>query len=63
MTHKSVSVATMLGFIALLVAGVVGWIMNIVKVFWSMGGDIDAELIIRIVGIPIAFIGAVAGYL
>jgi hypothetical protein len=53
----------MLGFIAILIAAAVGWIMNIIKVFWSMGGDIDAELIIRIVGIPIAFIGAVAGYL
>lgn len=47
------------GFIALLVAAVIGWIMNIVAMF----GDLTTnELIIRAVGVFIAPAGAIMGW-
>jgi hypothetical protein len=63
MESKNVSVGAMLGLLALIAMMLYGWIMNIVKMFGMMGGDIDAELVIRLIGIPVAILGAVAGYL
>lgn len=54
--------AAALVWLGLVFAGVVGWFMNIVKVFGLWSSDITTELIIRLVGIPIPFIGAIAGY-
>lgn len=43
--------------------GIVGWILNI----WRLTGcdfhNIGAEVVLRIVGIPIAILGAVLGYI
>ncbi len=47
----------------IILAFIGGWIANIVKVFGLFAGGVTAELIIRLVGIPIPVIGAVAGYL
>ena len=43
--------------------GVGGWIANIVKIFAIVNDDITGMFIMRIVGIFVAPIGAVLGYL
>lgn len=52
-----------LGLIGLGVALIVGWIMNIVAVIGLIGGDVSAELIVRVVGVFVAPLGAAFGYL
>ena len=49
--------------LALVLAAFGGWIANIVKLFGMLGGDINAMLIGRSVGIIFAPLGAVLGYL
>ena len=43
------------------IAALVGWVLNLVKLFGLSTDDLG-ELILRIVGIFLAPIGAVAGY-
>lgn len=47
----------------LAVAGVGGWIANIVKLAWSLNDALTAMTLLRIVGIPVAPLGAVLGYI
>lgn len=48
--------------ITVLTAGI-GWVMNIVKLVGMLGGDITAMFIARIVGVAIAPLGAVLGFM
>lgn len=48
---------------ALGVAAAGGWVANIVKLFGLFGEGPTAELFVRLIGVPVAFIGMVAGYL
>ena len=43
--------------------GLVGWIMNIVKITQADFSHIDGELVVRVIGIPMAPVGAVSGWL
>lgn len=48
--------------IILWAVGLVGWIWNIVKIFGLWGAAIGTELVIRLVGVIVAPLGAIAGY-
>ena len=48
--------------LAVFVAAIAGWIMNIFSIFNMMASDISAELIIRLVGVVVLPIGIIAGY-
>lgn len=50
-----------LGAVATVLA-IIGWIMNVFTIFTLWAGDVTAELIIRLVGVPVPFIGAIAGW-
>lgn len=54
-------IITLMAPMALMVLG--GWILNIIKMFGMLGGDVSAMLIARIVGIILAPLGAILGYL
>lgn len=43
--------------------GVGGWIANIVKLVGAAGGDVNAMLVIRAVGVFLAPLGSVLGFL
>lgn len=47
---------------ALIVAGLVGWCMNIADIIGMLDGPINAMLIVRVVGIFFAPLGAILGY-
>jgi len=51
-----------IAFIAAAVAGFVGWVMNIIAIIHTLGGDITAMFIARCVGVFAAPLGAVLGY-
>ena len=53
----------MLAFVALVIAAVIGWVLNLIILFGSSGQEIGAEFVLRCVGIVIPFVGAVMGYL
>jgi len=50
-------------WVVVVLAGIIGWVINIVKLAGMIGADISAELVIRAVGIFFAPLGAVMGYL
>lgn len=50
-------------FFAFWLAAVVGWIANIVKIFWAAGDPITGWFIARCVGVFLAPVGAVLGRL
>ena len=57
-----VTLAVVLAWLMILLAAAVGWVMNIWAIFTMSWETITGELIIRLVGVPVALIGAVAGY-
>lgn len=50
-------------YLAIFIAFVVGYIGNIVKLIGLFGDGFTAELIIRLVGVFAAPLGAIAGYI
>lgn len=51
-----------LTLIIIFFASIYGWVANLVKIFSLLGDPITAELLIRVVGVPVAIIGIIAGY-
>ena len=49
--------------VTLTAGGAVGWVRNIIAVTHSDFNNIDGELVVRVVGIPMAPIGAVMGWI
>ena len=47
---------------AAIAAAVFGWVMNIVNLFGTIGSSIDAEFVLRLVGVFVAPLGAILGY-
>lgn len=47
----------------ILVLGTIGWILNIVTIFTSMAGPISGVFIVRLVGVIVAPLGAIMGWL
>lgn len=62
MTKDIISTGFILAYTTLLAAAIIGWGMNIYKIFTMSWDVLTVELIIRIVGVPVAIIGAVAGW-
>ena len=50
-------------YLALVIASAYGWIANIVSLYHSSFDTITGQLVLRIVGIFVAPLGAVMGYL
>ena len=46
----------------LAVGGGIGWFRNVIKVVHSDFNDINGELVVRVIGIPVAPLGSVAGW-
>lgn len=49
-----------LGIVA---TAVVGWVANVVKLVFLPWDAVTFEAIVRLVGVPIVLVGAIAGYL
>jgi hypothetical protein len=49
-------------YVALGIAGAVGWVMNLVDIANSSFSDITGMLVLRIIGVFIVPLGAVLGY-
>lgn len=60
---KNASAFLVLVTVLTAIAAFVGWVANIVKLFGLFGGGLSAELALRLAGVPLAIIGAIAGYL
>jgi hypothetical protein len=48
--------------IVLWVAGLIGWVLNIMTIFNTINLPINGEFILRIIGVPMAPLGAILGY-
>lgn len=49
-------------YLVALIVGGIGWVWNIIKLIALVGGDINVELVLRVVGIFVAPFGAIFGY-
>lgn len=49
--------------IAVAIAAIYGWVMNIVTLFTSSDAMATPEIVIRAVGVPVTIVGAFLGYL
>jgi len=58
--HKY-SLTTVILFLVIMVAGFIGWIMNIVKIF-GLSMDNLGEVVVRVIGVFVPFVGAISGY-
>ena len=58
-----VGLGATLAFLSAIGLAAYGWVMNILWVFRHFQDGVTGELILRIVGIPIAIIGAILGYI
>lgn len=52
-----------LAYLAIIIALVYGWVMNIVTIAHSNFSDITGLLVLRVVGIFVAPLGTVLGYI
>jgi hypothetical protein len=63
---KFIGVGTLfIGYVALALAGIYGWVMNIVHLVHHLqatGFQFDVEMAVRLLGIPVAIVGAIIGY-
>lgn len=50
-------------YVLVVILGAIGWIWNIVKIAGSSFSEITGMLVLRIVGIFVAPLGAILGYL
>lgn len=55
-----ISSVIVLGLVALIC---IGWVVNIVKIVYSLGGDITAMFVGRIVGVFFFPLGGIVGWL
>lgn len=53
----------LLALVALFGAAVYGWVANIIKLFGLIGDPLTAEVVIRAIGIFLAPLGVVLGFL
>lgn len=50
-------------WITVVVGGIIGWVLNIIKLVGMVDGEITTMFVLRIVGIFAAPLGAVLGYI
>ena len=62
MTKYDLSAGTVIAILVVFFAGLVGWVMNIAELIGMIGASIDAEFVLRLVGVFVAPLGAVLGY-
>lgn len=59
----AVALATMGGMFTIFGVMLVGWVMNVIAIWHTMDNPITAKFILRVVGIFVAPIGGILGYL
>lgn len=59
---KEVSWFTIIVTLGALTLGIVGWVLNMLTLFTADSGMAIGELILRVIGVIIPFIGAVLGF-
>jgi len=58
---KTNSLTVALLWLAIIVAALVGWVMNIVAIFHSNFSSITGELVLRVIGVFVAPLGSIMG--
>lgn len=60
---EGIGVTMVLVYLAAILGGLIGWVMNIVAVVHGCSGPLTSEMIIRIIGIPVFVLGAIMGWI
>ena len=62
-SQKEVAIIGWYIFLLMFIAALAwGWIVNIFKIVGADFGNVDGELVIRVIGVVVAPIGAIMGY-
>lgn len=59
---QGVGVSLALLYIAAILGGAIGWVLNIVAVVHGLSGPLTTMMVARLVGIPVFILGAVLGW-
>ena len=62
MKKYDIGTVAAIAILVVFIAGIVGWVMNIVNLIGTIGSSIDAEFVLRLVGVFVAPLGAILGY-
>lgn len=62
-TYRPSSLGGVLFLLALVLVAVGGWVANIVKLFGSDFSPLTGEVVLRVVGVFVAPLGAILGFL
>ena len=57
-----VGIGLLLVYVTLAFGALIGWVLNLVHFIHGLGGPLDTAQILRLIGIPVAFVGAVLGW-
>lgn len=60
---EAISISVVIFYFAVIIAAIGGWIANVAKLFGAAADPITAMFIIRCLGVPVAPLGAILGYL
>lgn len=59
---QGVGVSLALLYIAAIIGGIIGWVLNIVAVVHGISGPLTTMMVARLVGIPVFILGAILGW-
>jgi hypothetical protein len=59
---KNASIAAVSVWVIFVVLLLIGWVMNIIDLFYSAAGEVTALFILRVLGVIIPIIGAYLGW-
>lgn len=62
LSNDAFGIGVMLSIIALIIAGIAGWVMNIITIANTMGAELTGLFVLRVAGIFVPFLGAVLGW-
>lgn len=62
-SKANADVVALLAYFLILIALILGWILNLVKLFGIVNDPINGMFILRCIGIPFAPLGSILGYL
>lgn len=61
-TYASTGLFVIVVYLFIWMLALTGWVMNIFTIVKMWSDPVTAELVVRIIGVPVGFIGAVFGW-
>ena len=63
MTSASLSMTALLVYFSFIILGLTGWVLNLIQFFMLTWDTASTECWVRLIGIPVAIIGMIYGWM